>query len=91
MVGSYICAGELATHAPFHNAAFAAYEREIGDYVKCSRTFAVSAAKKVVPASPLDPWILVQAARLTNVLPGWVNRAIAKLNSGVSVYMTPSP
>jgi hypothetical protein len=38
---------------------------------KRSRTFAVSAAKKVVPAGPLDLWILVQAARLTNVLPGW--------------------
>jgi 2-polyprenyl-6-methoxyphenol hydroxylase-like FAD-dependent oxidoreductase len=82
VVGAYILAGELATHAPDHNAAFLAYEREIGDYVKRSRTFAVSAAKKVVPAGPLDLWIIVQAARLTNVLPGWMSRAIAKLNTG---------
>ena len=82
VVGAYILAGELATHVPDHNAAFAAYEREIGDYVKRSRTFAVSAAKKVVPARPLDLWIVVHAARLTNVLPGSVSRAIAKLNSG---------
>jgi hypothetical protein len=67
---------------PDHSAAFAAYEREIGDYVKRSRTFAVSAAKKVVPARPLDLWTAVAAARLTNVLPGSVSRAIAKINSG---------
>ena len=50
--------------------------------MKRSRTFAVSAAKKVVPARPLDLWTVVAAARLTNVLPGSVSRAIAKLNSG---------
>ena len=82
MVGAYVLAGELATHVPDHSAAFAAYEREIGDYVKRSRTFAVSAAKKVVPARPLDLWTVVHAARLTNVLQGSVSRAIAKLNSG---------
>ncbi len=82
VVGAYILAGELATHAPDHTAAFAAYEREIGDYVKRSRAFATSAAKKVVPARPLDLWIVVNAARLTNMLPGSVSRAIAKLDFG---------
>jgi 2-polyprenyl-6-methoxyphenol hydroxylase-like FAD-dependent oxidoreductase len=82
VVGAYTLAGELATHAPDHTAAFAAYEREIGDYVKRSRTFAISAAKKVVPARPLDLWVLVQAARWVNMLPGAVSRGIAKLNRG---------
>jgi 2-polyprenyl-6-methoxyphenol hydroxylase-like FAD-dependent oxidoreductase len=82
VVGAYILAGELSAHAPDHRAAFAAYEREIGDYVKRSRAFAVSAAKKVVPARPLDLWTLVAAARLVNVLPGSVCRVIAKLNTG---------
>ena len=82
IVGAYVLAGELAAHMPDHSAAFTAYEREIGDYVKRSRTFAVSAAKKVVPARPLDLWTVVAAARLTNVLPGSVSRAIAKINSG---------
>jgi hypothetical protein len=58
VVGAYIWAGELATHAPDHNAAFAAYERESATMSKRSRTFAVSAAKMVVPAGPLDLWIL---------------------------------
>src|SRR5246127_5040696 len=82
IVGAYILAGELSVHAPDHSAGFAAYEREIGDYVKRSRAFAVSAAKKVVPARPLDLWMVVGAARLVNVLPGSVSRAIAKLNAG---------
>ena len=81
VVGGYILAGELAAQAPDHSAAFAAYEREIGDYVKRSRTFAISAAKKVVPARPLDLWTVVGAARLVNALPGSVSRAIAKLNN----------
>jgi 2-polyprenyl-6-methoxyphenol hydroxylase-like FAD-dependent oxidoreductase len=82
VVGAYILAGELATHAPDHSAGFGAYEREIGRYVKRSRTFAVSAAKKVVPARPLDLWMIVQAARLINLLPGSVSRAVAKLGAG---------
>lgn len=81
VVGAYTLAGELAAHAPDHSAAFAAYEREIGDYVRRSRTFAVAAAKKVVPASRLDLWVIVQALRLVNVLPASVCRAITKLNT----------
>jgi 2-polyprenyl-6-methoxyphenol hydroxylase-like FAD-dependent oxidoreductase len=89
VVGAYILAGELSAHAPDHSAAFAAYEREIGDYVKRSRTFAVSTAKKLVPTRPLDLWMLVAAARLINVLPGAVSRAIAKLNaSGIRLHDT---
>jgi 2-polyprenyl-6-methoxyphenol hydroxylase-like FAD-dependent oxidoreductase len=81
VVGAYTLAGELAAHAPDHSAAFAAYEREIGDYVRRSRTFAVAAAKKVVPARGFDLWVIVQALRLVNVLPASVCRAITKLNA----------
>jgi 2-polyprenyl-6-methoxyphenol hydroxylase-like FAD-dependent oxidoreductase len=81
VVGAYILGGELANHAPDYAAAFSSYEREIGDYVTRSRAFAVSAAKKIVPARPLDLWVLVNAARLVNALPGSVSRAIAKLNT----------
>jgi 2-polyprenyl-6-methoxyphenol hydroxylase-like FAD-dependent oxidoreductase len=81
VVGAYILAGELAAHAPDHGAAFAAYEREIGDYVGRSRGFAIAAAKKIVPARPLDLWVLVHAAQLINTLPASVSRAVAKLNA----------
>ena len=63
-------------------AAFASYEREIGDYVRRSREFAISAAKRLVPARRFDLWMLVSAARVINLLPGSVSRAIAKLNTG---------
>lgn len=82
VVGAYILAGELATHAPDYSAAFASYEREIADYVRRSRKFAITAAKKVVPARRSDLWALVAAARVINLVPGSVSRAIAKLNTG---------
>ena len=50
--------------------------------MKRSRAFAISAAKKVVQARPLDLWIVVNAARLTNMLPGSVSRAFAELDFG---------
>jgi len=80
VVGAYTLAGELAAHAPDHAAAFAAYEREIGDYVRRSRKFAIAAAKKFVPASRFDLWVLLHTARLVSLLPQSVSRAAAKLN-----------
>jgi 2-polyprenyl-6-methoxyphenol hydroxylase-like FAD-dependent oxidoreductase len=81
VVGAYVLAGELATHAPDHGAAFAAYEHEIGDFVRRSHTFAVTAAKKTVPATGFDLWVTIQGARLIKVLPTSAFRAIAKLNT----------
>jgi 2-polyprenyl-6-methoxyphenol hydroxylase-like FAD-dependent oxidoreductase len=82
VVAAYTLAGELAAHAPDYTAAFAAYERDIGDYVRRSRTFAIAAAKKVVPASGFDLWVLINGPRLVSALPAGVSRAIAKLNRG---------
>lgn len=78
-----------ATHAPDHVSAFAAYEREIGDYVRRSRSFAIAAARKVVPAGPFDRWVILYSARLINLLPASVSRSIAKLNAkGVRLHDT---
>jgi 2-polyprenyl-6-methoxyphenol hydroxylase-like FAD-dependent oxidoreductase len=82
VVGAYILAGELAAHAPDYTAAFASYEREIGDYVRRSRTFAIAAAKRLVPANRFDLWVIVSAARMVNVLPARLSRAVASLNRG---------
>ena len=81
VVGAYTLAGELATHMPDYPAAFAAYEREIGDYVRHSRAFAVTAAKKLLPASAFNLWALVQTARLIGLLPGSVSRTVAKFGA----------
>ncbi len=81
VVGAYTLAGELATHTPDYAGAFAAYEREIGDYVRRSRAFAVTAAKRLVPVNAVSLWALVQTVRLINVLPGSVSRTFAKLGA----------
>ncbi|WP_433664012.1 FAD-dependent monooxygenase [Nocardia sp. CA-128927] len=87
VVGSYILAGELAAHAGDHAAAFATYEREIGEYVRRSRGFAVTAAKSLIPRGRLEVWAMVNAIRLINVLPAPVSRAAAKLNTkGVRLH-----
>lgn len=87
VVGAYILAGELATHAGDYAAAFAAYEHEIGDYVRRSRDFAATAAKTIIPARRLEVWAMINAIRLINVLPAGVSRAAAKLNTrGVRLH-----
>ncbi|PKV76669.1 hypothetical protein ATK86_7067, partial [Nocardia fluminea] len=81
VVGAYILAGELARYAPDYHAAFAAYEREIGDYVRRSRGFAAGAANMLVPASEFHLWAIVRAAQLIDALPAWAGRALAKFNA----------
>nr|BFE84425.1 FAD-dependent monooxygenase [Planobispora longispora] len=58
VVGAYVLAGELAEARGDHTRAFPAYEREIGDYVRRSRTFAVGAARRLIPAPAwtCGPW-----------------------------------
>ncbi|WP_405163446.1 FAD-dependent monooxygenase [Nocardia sp. NBC_01499] len=87
VIGAYILAGELAAHADDHSAAFGAYEHEIGDYVRRSRSFAIAAAKTLVPARPFNVWAMANAIRLFNALPAPVSRAAAKLNTkGVRLH-----
>lgn len=81
VLGAYVLAGELAAAGGDHERAFAAYEREMTDIVRKSRTFALGSAKTLVPSSRAGVWALVQGARLVSVLPAGVSRALAKLNS----------
>ncbi|MGW7481617.1 FAD-dependent monooxygenase [Nonomuraea muscovyensis] len=82
VVGAYVLAGELALAGGDHERAFPAYEAEIGDYVRRSRAFALSAAKRLVPRTRLDLWGLAQAVRLLAVLPTTVTRAASKIGAG---------
>ncbi|TMR11195.1 FAD-dependent oxidoreductase [Nonomuraea turkmeniaca] len=87
VVGAYILAGELAAHGGDHTRAFPAYEAEIGDYVRRSRTFAVNAARRLVPGSRFDLWALGAAVRLIGHLPAGLTRAAAKISSkGVRLH-----
>ncbi|MEV0994465.1 FAD-dependent monooxygenase [Nonomuraea sp. NPDC050202] len=87
VVGAYVLAGELAAHGGDHTRAYPAYEAEIGEYVRRSRTFAINAAKRIVPGSRFDLWALLQGVRLVNRLPVALTRAAVKLGSkGVRLH-----
>ncbi|UBU11033.1 FAD-dependent monooxygenase [Nonomuraea gerenzanensis] len=79
VVGAYVLAGELAAYGGDHTRAYPAYEAELGDYVRRSRTFAISAAKRIVPGSRFDLWALTQGVRLVSRLPVALTRAALKL------------
>ncbi|CCH29995.1 FAD-dependent monooxygenase [Actinosynnema sp. NPDC047251] len=81
VVGAYVLAGELAEAGGDHVRAFAAYEREIGEYVRRSRAFAVGAAKRIVPRTRRDVWLLRNGGRLVSHLPVPVGRLLAKLGA----------
>ncbi|MFG1705997.1 FAD-dependent monooxygenase [Nonomuraea sp. M3C6] len=87
VVGAYILAGELATYGGDHTRAFPSYESEIGEYVRRSRTFAIGAAKRIVPGSRFDLWALTQGVRLINHLPAALTKAATKIGSkGVRLH-----
>lgn len=87
VLGAYVLAGELAAANGDHERAFAACERELADIVRQSRTFAVGAAKSLIPSSRLGVWALAQGGRLVSALPSGVSRALAKLNTkGVRLH-----
>ncbi|NUT49713.1 MAG: FAD-dependent oxidoreductase [Saccharothrix sp.] len=87
VVGAYVLAGELAAAGGDPAVAFPAYEAEIGDYVRGSRAFALGAAKRLIPASSRDLWVMRQAMRLFGLLPRPVARGLARLNTnGVRLH-----
>ncbi|MGV9310275.1 FAD-dependent monooxygenase [Nonomuraea sp. NPDC003727] len=86
VVGAYILAGELAAAKGDHTRAFAAYEREMADYVRRSREFAVTAAKRLIPTSRAGTWALVNGARLVTSLPVALTRAVTR-RSGANLGM----
>jgi 2-polyprenyl-6-methoxyphenol hydroxylase-like FAD-dependent oxidoreductase len=87
VLGAYVLAGELAEARGDHERAFAAYEREMGELVRKSRAFAVTAARGLIPASRTGVRTLAGGARLISALPGGLSRALAKLNtSGMRMH-----
>ncbi|WP_043630063.1 FAD-dependent monooxygenase [Nonomuraea candida] len=87
VVGAYVLAGELAAHGGDHTRAYPAYEAELGDYVRRSRTFAINAARRLVPGSRFELWALTAGVRLINRLPVALTRAAAKAGSkGVRLH-----
>lgn len=89
VVGAYVLAGELAAAGGDHVRGFAAYEREMADYVRRSRLFALTAAKHLVPASRFGVWAQTSVLRLLTRMPPALARAVTSLSrSGVRLHDT---
>ena len=79
IVGAYVLAGELAAAGRDHERGFRAYEHELGDYVRRSRVFALSVAKRLIPDSRAQLWAMANQARLLAHLSPRVIRALVKV------------
>jgi 2-polyprenyl-6-methoxyphenol hydroxylase-like FAD-dependent oxidoreductase len=89
VVGAYVLAGELAAAGGDHIRGFRAYEHEIGDYVRRSRAFAVGVAKRLIPDSRTELWMMANGVRLVAHIPPGLTRALAKLNrKGIRLHDT---
>lgn len=87
VVGAYVLAGELAAAGGDHVRAFPAYERALGEYVRRSRTFAVSVARRLIPDSRLQLWLLANGTWLFSHMPTGLARALTRLASdGVRLH-----
>jgi 2-polyprenyl-6-methoxyphenol hydroxylase-like FAD-dependent oxidoreductase len=81
VLGAYVLAGELARAGGDHERAFASYEREMGEPVRRSRGFARGVAMSLVPRSRAGVWALTRGTQLISLLPAWLTRAVAKMNT----------
>ncbi|MGH3546888.1 MAG: FAD-dependent monooxygenase [Pseudonocardiaceae bacterium] len=80
VVGAYVLAGALAQANGDPVSGFRAYEQEMGDYVRGSRSFACGTAKRLIPNSRPGLWALANGVRLVLHLPLGVTSALTRLN-----------
>jgi len=76
VVGAYTLAGELAAAGGDPARAYPAYEAALGEYVRSSREFAVTMAKRIVPSSRAMAWAMTSGVRLFTALPTGLARRI---------------
>jgi 2-polyprenyl-6-methoxyphenol hydroxylase-like FAD-dependent oxidoreductase len=76
VVGAYTLAGELAAAGGDPARAFPAYEAALGEYVRSSRAFAVTMAKRIVPTSRAMTWAMTAGVQLFTALPTGLARRI---------------
>ncbi|MDF5757192.1 FAD-dependent monooxygenase [Spongiactinospora sp. TRM90649] len=92
VAGAYVLAGELHAAGGDPARAFAAYERELADYVRGSRAFAVTMAERLVPATRAKVWLFAQIMRLMGAAPIGLARALYRRSTkGIHVHRNFSP
>ncbi|MDC0720406.1 FAD-dependent monooxygenase [Nannocystis bainbridge] len=84
IVGAYVLAGELAAAGGDHVRGFRNCEETLRPYVTSSRAFALAAARRLLPGSPLALWLFAQSTRVFQHVPvSWL-RALSRLRGGVA-------
>jgi 2-polyprenyl-6-methoxyphenol hydroxylase-like FAD-dependent oxidoreductase len=79
-VAAYILADELRVAAGDHQAAFSAYERRLGDYVRRSRDIGPTVMRSIIPRSDFEIARNAWATRLLPKLPVWLRRRVVALD-----------
>ena len=88
VVGAFTLAGELALTRGDHSAAYPAYERALGDYVRASRGFAVTMANRLVPRTRAQLWALTAGTRLLTAVPPPLVRAVTRRGGRLGLHDT---
>ncbi|MGE3289716.1 MAG: FAD-dependent monooxygenase [Pseudonocardia sp.] len=88
VVGAYVLAQTLAEARGHHDAAFAAYERAIAEYVEQSRELGPAVMRSIVPRSPTGVRMLAGFARIAPRLPRWLLRRLIAAQAGPARTMT---
>ena len=78
VVGAFTLAGELALAGGDHTIAYPAYENAMSSYVRSSRAFAVTMAKRLVPGNRAELWAMTTGVKLATGLPALVLRAVGR-------------
>lgn len=78
VVGAFTMAGELALAGGDHTVAYPAYENAMSSYVRSSRAFAVTMAKRLVPGNRAELWAMTTGVKLATGLPALVLRAVGR-------------
>ena len=78
VVGAFTLAGELALAGGDHTVAYPAYENAMSNYVRSSRAFAVTMAKRLVPGNRAELWAMTTGVKLATGLPAPLLRAVGR-------------
>jgi 2-polyprenyl-6-methoxyphenol hydroxylase-like FAD-dependent oxidoreductase len=91
VVGAFTLAGELALADGDHTVAFPAYEAAMSDYVRRSRTFAVTMAKRLVPGNRAELWAMTSGVALFTAIPAPLLRALGRRGRRLGLHDSVEP
>lgn len=91
VVGAFTLAGELGLARGEHTAAYPAYERALGGYVRASRAFAAKMANRLVPRTRAQLWALTAGTRLLTAVPAPLMRSLTRRGGRLGLHDSVRP